>query len=112
MRLKAHLWIINNLIDLTKIDSGNLQLNIRRCNIVESVEAFVQAVVDYASNKNISIIFDTDIEIEEYKLQLIFESLRQADNLLARRSEGSGIGLGLVKHLAERHNGIVNVLSK
>jgi signal transduction histidine kinase len=54
--------LVNNLIDITKIDSSNFSLNLLDCNIVEVVESIVTSVVEYAELKNIKIIFDTDIE--------------------------------------------------
>lgn len=54
--------LVNNLIDITKIDSGNFTLNILNCNIIEIVEDIVTSVVEYAALKNIKIIFDTDVE--------------------------------------------------
>lgn len=59
--------LVNNLIDITKLDSGNFMLSWSSCNIVEVVEAISQSVVDYASNKGITLIFDTDSE-EEFVL--------------------------------------------
>jgi len=54
--------LVNNLIDITKIDSSNFPLNLSDCNIVEVVETIVTSVVEYAELKNIKIIFDTDVE--------------------------------------------------
>jgi two-component system sensor histidine kinase/response regulator len=54
--------LVNNLIDITKIDSSNFSLNLSSCNIVEIVEAIVTSVVEYAALKNIKITFDTDVE--------------------------------------------------
>ncbi|EJP6472635.1 PAS domain S-box protein [Clostridium botulinum] len=54
--------LINNLLDTTKLDSGYLKLNLVNCNIVSLVEEITLSVVYYAESKNISIIFDTDVE--------------------------------------------------
>ena len=59
------LRLINNILDITKIESGFYQLNLCKCNIVNLVEDIVQSVADYLINKDISIIFDTDVE-EKY----------------------------------------------
>lgn len=157
--------LVNNLIDITKIDSGNFTLSISTCNIIEVVEAIVTSVVEYAKLKNIEVIFDTDVEevilacdldsierivlnllsnaikftpedgsifvnistlhdlieirvkdsgigIPEDKQQMIFERFKQVDNLLTRCSEGSGIGLSLVKSLVEIHGGSIQVKSE
>ena len=65
-------------------------------------------------DKGNSIIFsvkDTGTGIEEDKLSKIFERFVQADNILIRRSEGSGIGLSLVKSLVDIHEGTIHVVS-
>lgn len=56
------LKLINNLIDMTKIESGfyNIELEVR--NIVEVVEDITMSVVEYAKNRGITIIFDTNEE--------------------------------------------------
>lgn len=158
------LKLINNIIDLTKIDSGFSPINLSNNNIVEVVEDITLSVVEYIQNRNIELIFDTDIEekiiacdedkierimlnllsnsikytgaggtikvnikdlgnnisisvedtgigIPEDKLDIIFERFRQVDELFARRSEGSGIGLSLVKCLVEAHGGTISVSS-
>jgi len=56
------LRLVNNLIDITKIDSGYFELKFSRCNIVEVVENITLLVVEYAKNKGVSLIFDTDVE--------------------------------------------------
>lgn len=52
----------NNIIDITKFDSGNMKLNLKNHNIVSIIEDITLSVVDYSNSKNISLIFDTTIE--------------------------------------------------
>jgi PAS domain S-box-containing protein len=54
--------LINNLIDITKIDSGDYEISINNYNIVSLVENIALAVVDYIRSEDISIIFDTNEE--------------------------------------------------
>lgn len=54
--------LVNNLIDVTKIDAGYLNVNFKNCNIVNIIEDISLSVVPYLQNKNISLIFDTDVE--------------------------------------------------
>ncbi|WP_072722996.1 sensor histidine kinase [Tepidibacter thalassicus] len=56
------LKLINNLIDITKIDAGFFRMNFKKYNIVQVVEDITMSVVEYVKSKNINIIFDTDIE--------------------------------------------------
>lgn len=59
---KKMLKIINNIIDMAKIESGFMQLNLHNYNIVEVIEDITLMVVEYARNKGITIQFDTEIE--------------------------------------------------
>ncbi len=56
------LRIINNIIDLTRLDVGFLELNFRNHNIVQIVEDITLSVAQYVENKGISLVFDTEIE--------------------------------------------------
>jgi PAS domain S-box-containing protein len=54
--------LINNIVDLSKIDSGYFEINLVNENVVEIVENIVQSVADFVKNKGMGIIFDTDTE--------------------------------------------------
>jgi signal transduction histidine kinase len=54
--------LINNILDLHKADSGLLNLHYSYVNIIEVVENVVQNVSEKVNDKQLSIIFDTDIE--------------------------------------------------
>lgn len=54
--------LVNNIMDINKLDFDNIDLELGRYNIIEVVETIVTLIVDYANNKNISIIFDTEVE--------------------------------------------------
>jgi PAS domain S-box-containing protein len=54
--------LINNLLDITKVDSGFIKINKKSGNIVSVVEDIIQSVVGYGKSKEIEIIFDTDSE--------------------------------------------------
>ncbi|MBM7614625.1 MASE3 domain-containing sensor histidine kinase [Alkaliphilus hydrothermalis] len=56
------LRLINNMLDLTKFDSGYLHMNFTDCNIISTIEDITLSVVDFARNKEIEIVFDTEIE--------------------------------------------------
>lgn len=56
------LRLVNNLIDITKIDSGYFQIELQNYNIVSVIEEITLSVAEYIENKGINLIFDTDIE--------------------------------------------------
>ena len=56
------LRLINNLIDGTRIDVGDLKMNFANYNIVKIVEDITMEAVEYVENKGLTITFDTNIE--------------------------------------------------
>jgi len=73
-------------------------------------EIFVK--VSLAGNNVLISIRDNGIGISMDKQQLIFERFIQVDKSLSRPSEGSGIGLALVKLLVNLHQGTISVESE
>lgn len=56
------LRLVNNLIDITKIDSGFLNIQTNNYDIVSIVENITLSVAQYIENRNISLVFDTNAE--------------------------------------------------
>lgn len=54
--------LINNLLDITRLDSGALKINRQNDNIVSVVEDITQSVSSYIKSKDIELIFDTNTE--------------------------------------------------
>ena len=83
------LRLINNIMDITKVNSDSDQLNLVNCNIVSVLEEIVMSTVLYASEKKRNIIFDTDSEeiilacdedkIERIMLNLISNAIKFSD---------------------------------
>ena len=81
--------LINNIMDITKVNSDSDQLNLVNCNIVSVLEEIVMSTVLYASEKKRNIIFDTDNEeiilacdedkIERIMLNLISNAIKFSD---------------------------------
>lgn len=81
--------MINNIVDLSKIEAGFFNLYLSNNNIVELVEDIVMSVTDFTDSKGLNIIFDTDIEekiiacdpekLERVLLNLISNSIKFTD---------------------------------
>ncbi len=56
------LRLINNIIDLFRLDFNCYEIRKQNCNIVKIIEDTTLSAVEHAKEKDISIIFDTDIE--------------------------------------------------
>ncbi|MCJ7689732.1 MAG: HAMP domain-containing histidine kinase, partial [Clostridiaceae bacterium] len=157
--------LINNIVDLSKIEAGFYKLNLSNNDIVAIVEDIVMSVTNFADVRGLNIIFDTDIEeniiacdpeaidrivlnlisnaikfsevgneifvsikdknefveisvkdngigIADKNLDMIFDRFNQVDKSLSKNSEGTGIGLSLVKSIAELHSGSIYVKSE
>ena len=84
------LRMINNLIDMSKIDAGYYKLELNSYDIVNVVEEISLSVAEYAKEKNINLIFDTDCEelvitcdpdkIERILLNLLSNSIKNTDS--------------------------------
>ncbi|QZY55188.1 Cache 3/Cache 2 fusion domain-containing protein [Crassaminicella profunda] len=74
------LRLVNNLIDITKIDSGYMKLNLKNENLIEVVENITLSTVEYVESKGRILIFDTDTEekfmaFDEEKIERIMLNL-------------------------------------
>ncbi|WP_242846872.1 sensor histidine kinase [Clostridium aceticum] len=56
------LRLINNLIDINKIEGKQFTVNFINCDIVKLAEDITMSVVEYTKLKDIELIFDTDVE--------------------------------------------------
>jgi PAS domain S-box-containing protein len=54
--------LINNLIDITKFDSGFMHMEFKNYNIVSVIENITLSIAEYIESKGIQLIFDTEIE--------------------------------------------------
>ena len=90
--------LINNIIDISKIDEGILKTNFGNYNIVSIVEDVTLSVVNYATLKSISIQFDTDTEEHIIKCDpLMIEKvmLNLLSNAIKFSKEGSSAHISI-----------------
>ena len=107
--------LLSNAVKFTHED-GTVTLTARRVPRAEvgrlsgaqTGRSFPLADSDFAEFLEISVA-DTGIGISPEGLQQLFKPFSQIDSGLARKYEGTGLGLAMVKLLAELHGGAVAV---
>lgn len=120
--------IINNIVDMSKNNTGNFKLNASNENIVDVVENIVNSVAVFVKSKNLKIIFDTDVEekiiacdtyqIERVMLNLISNAIKFSNangeirvNIVDKgtkveiivKDEGVGIEAKHLTHIFQRY---------
>ncbi|GAA0178875.1 AAA family ATPase [Clostridium sediminicola] len=159
------LKLVNNIVDITKINSNHFNVALENCDIVDIIKKITFSVSDYCNNKSRIVKFDSHVKkkiiacdafsierimlnlfsnavkctdegdeisvniyekenfivialkdsgtgIPEDRQKVIFDRFRQVDKSFTRRSEGSGLGLTIVKLLLELQGGLISVNSK
>ena len=161
------LSLINDILDLAKIEAGKVELQLDSIDIDEICQASLAFVKQLAHKKQIKLILelvpevtimvadqrrvkqilvnllsnavkftpekglirlevkqnntentvifavrDTGIGIEKSALSRLFNPFEQVNSELTQQLEGTGLGLALVKQLAELHGGSVTVTSQ
>ncbi|MES3629979.1 MAG: GAF domain-containing sensor histidine kinase [Longimonas sp.] len=76
------------------------------------VEVRIENVENESVQQAQIVVEDTGIGITEEAIPRVFEAFRQESEGVARSYEGVGIGLTIVKHLAEQMGGCVHLQSK
>jgi PAS domain S-box-containing protein len=159
------LSLINDILDVAKVEAGKLSLDLTPVNPTELVEASLVVVQPSAQRKSLSLVtrlglgpglfllderrmkqvlvnllsnavkftpeggevgiaahddggslcftvWDTGIGIAPGEAARLFQPFVQLDSSLSRRHNGSGLGLVLVRRLAELHGGSVHLSSQ
>ncbi len=109
--------LLSNAVKFTS-DGGAVTLSARRCTragvaLDEVLPGRLIALPPGEDNEFLAItVEDTGVGIAEEHLPKLFEPFTQVDSSLARRQAGTGLGLSLVRRLAELHGGTVGVASR
>lgn len=98
--------LVNNIIDISKIDSGYFNYSPRYHNIVSVVEDITLSVAEYIENHGIKLIFDT--EVEE---QIVFGDPDKIErivlNLLSNAVKFTESGGNIFVNIYSRENSII-----
>lgn len=83
------LKLVNNLVDITRIDAGYYNIKMSNYNIVEIIEDITMSITQYAQQRGIKLIFDTEEEdiiigcdpekIERIILNLLSNAIKYTD---------------------------------
>jgi signal transduction histidine kinase len=157
--------LVGDILDVSRIVTGNLQLHSRPCDLAAVIAAALDAIRPTADAKRIQLrstvsapawplegdperlqqvvwnlvsnavkftaaggtvtvsascddgqitritVTDNGVGIEPSFLPYVFERFRQADGSVARQHGGLGLGLAIVRHIVELHNGTVRATS-
>jgi len=157
------LSMINEILDLVKLESGRMELFKEPLDLADTVRGCQRLVAEQARRKSIEIRVDippglrvladpkrlrqlllnvlsnavkftpdggrveigaeagamvaihcrdNGIGIPADKLDLVFEPFRQVDSSLARKHEGTGLGLPIARSIAEKHGGSLTLVSE
>jgi len=162
---KHLLNLINDLLDLSKIEAGKFELQEEPCDIADIVESATRYVMESAARSGIAIeqrlqelpllraderklrqvllnllsnavkftpdggtitvsadrdaaggvtlaVRDTGIGIPPHKIADVMKPFTQVENIMTRKSAGTGLGLSLSKSLMELHGGTLTLESE
>ena len=105
------LRLINQLLDLSKLEAGKMQLNSAVIDLVEFLREIAAAYESMAANKNIKYSFDSDVArlpilADEEKLEKVFHNL--LSNAFKFTKEGGEISIRLT--VAENKHAVISVM--
>jgi signal transduction histidine kinase len=87
------LHLINDVLDMAKIDSGKMNLNIESFNLQESIEEVVSITSPLASEKNLSLFIepdsDHDVKINADKIRMRQVMINLVNNAMKFTEKGN-----------------------
>ncbi|MGI0487612.1 GAF domain-containing protein [Pantanalinema rosaneae CENA516] len=115
-RLKQMLLnLLTNAVKFTPKGAVGLQVY-RRSHPVDdrgtTMHSMGSALENRATEMIHFLVWDTGIGIDEADQRLLFAPFSQIDSSLARKHQGSGLGLVITRKLAELHGGTVTLRSR
>ncbi|MCM1989879.1 sensor histidine kinase [Oceanirhabdus seepicola] len=98
--------LVDNILDMTKIDAGHMLLDLKKRNIVEFIEDVTISVREYIASKNLKLIFDTNVE---ERMMLFDMSIveRIILNLLSNAAKYTNAGGEINVNIIDTNNKII-----
>ena len=106
---KCKQMLFNLLSNAVKFSDRRGSVTLSMCKVHR--DAVTASVISNAKTWLAISVKDQGIGIRDADIKLLFQSFQQLENPLTKSHEGTGLGLALVKRLAELHGGGVDVAS-
>src|SRR5690606_3691086 len=115
--------LINDLLDISRIQSDGLILNKTRFNITELVEEIIQDVLPLTAKHRINLyiqdysdevrvmIEDFGIGIPNDKIEKLFQKFYRIEENQSNWHQGLGLGLYISNEILKRHGSVIHVKS-
>ena len=105
------LSLINDILDLSKVEAGRMELEVSTFDLGPVLEAGLVMVKERASRAGVALslaVADTGVGIAAEEQARVFEEFGQARGA-SGQAEGTGLGLTLCKRYMELHGGTIAV---
>ena len=102
------LGLINDVLDMSKIESGENRMNIETFDLTEQIREIDMLI--YAKYR--FVITDNGIGMKKEYLEHIFEPFSRQENSVTNRVQGTGLGMAITKNIVDMMSGIIQVESE
>lgn len=102
------LGLINDVLDMSKIESGENRMNIETFDLTEQIREIDMLI--YAKYR--FVITDNGIGMKKEYLEHIFEPFSRQENSVTNRVQGTGLRMAITKNIVDMMSGIIQVESE
>lgn len=102
------LGLINDVLDMSKIESGENRMNIETFDLTEQIREIDMLI--YA--KYCFVITDNGIGMKKEYLEHIFEPFSRQENSVTNRVQGTGLRMAITKNIVDMMSGIIQIESE